>query len=110
MDLAARHRIVTEAWRAARNSSGDYDDEWVGFFEDYFPVQDWVERETSDLSDLECRRIEVTYRALLATLGVDEQGEYESWWELLGADEVRTPVELFDDPDQTDVELWAWPE
>lgn len=110
MDFATKHSIVREAWASERDPDGEFDDSWVSLFVDYFPIDSWILEPSEALSDLQRRRVEVTYLALLASFGVSAETEYQDWGDICGADETRDPIVHFDDPSQTDPQLWVWPE
>jgi hypothetical protein len=110
MDFAKKHSIVREVWESERDPDGEFNDSWVSFFVDYFPIESWVLNTSDGLSDLQRRQVELTHQALLASLGVAPDGDYQSWWDVLGSDEVADAIMHFDDPTETDPQLWIWPE
>lgn len=110
MDFAQKHAIVREAWEAEKDPDGEFNDSWVSFFVDYFPIEGWILEPSAALSDLQRRRVELTFQALLASFGAAADGEYQSWGDVCCADEVQDAVFHFDDPTETNPEMWAWPE
>ncbi len=110
MDFKAKHRIVRQAWESEKDPSGEFNDAWVSFFVNYFPVEWWILESRDELSELECRQVELTYQGLLAAMGVEPDGEYVTWSDVLGADETHDPVLNFDDPSETDPNMWVWPQ
>jgi hypothetical protein len=47
MDFVTRQRIVAQAWLGAKDEAGEFDDAWVSFFVDYFPIGGWIENDPS---------------------------------------------------------------
>lgn len=110
MDFAAKHRIVRQAWESEKDLSGEFNDAWVSFFVDYFPVESWILESSDSLSELQWRQVELTYCGLLASMGVDPDADCETWSDVLGADQTHDPVLNFDDPSETDPDMWVWPQ